>query len=142
MYQEADKASILGRKFKKPFISVDRVGNFGDFNVLGFVLFSSLLLLRCVARFLRWILCFQTFVLMMYLLTVLGDGRRNDEKIGIVSKVGFMGEFIKCWTLLVHGCIYVRLCESDKGSVWWSCLKCMLTFQSSFQFEMYFKLNF
>ena len=56
-------------------------------------------------------------VLMMYLLTVLGDGRRNDEKIGIVSEVGFMGEFIKCWTLCVHGCIYVRLCESDKGSV-------------------------
>ena len=89
----------IRKEFKKPFISVDRVGNFGDFNVLGFVLSSSLLLLRCVARFLRWILCFRTFVLMMYLLTVLGDGRRNDEKMGIVSKVGFMGEFIKCWTL-------------------------------------------
>ena len=87
------------KEIQNSFISVDRVGNFGDFNVLGFVLFSSLLLLRCVARFLRWILCFQTFVLMMYLLTVLGDGRRNDEKIGIVSEVGFMGEFIKCWTL-------------------------------------------
>ena len=44
------------------------------------IYFFSLLLLRCVARFLRWILCFLTFVLMMYLLTVLGDGRRNDEK--------------------------------------------------------------
>ena len=100
-------------------ISVDRVGNFGDSDVLGFLSFSSLQLLRCVARFLRWILCFLTFVLMMYLLTVLGDGRRNDEKkkIGIVSEVGFMGEFIKCCTFPVHGCIYVRLCESDKGSV-------------------------
>ena len=27
-------------------------------------------------------------------------------------------------------------------SIWWSCLKCMLTFQSSFQFDMYFKLYF
>ena len=53
----------------------------------------------------------------MYLLIVLGDGRKNDEKVGIVSVVEFMGEFIKCCTLSVHGCIYVRLCESDKGSV-------------------------
>ena len=42
---------------------------------------------------------------MMYLLTVLGDGRKNDEKVGIVSEVGFMGEFIRCCTLSVHGCI-------------------------------------
>ena len=39
----------------------------------------------------------------MYLLIVLGDGRKNDEKVGIVSEVEFMGEFIKCCTLSVHG---------------------------------------
>ena len=41
----------------------------------------------------------------MYLLIVLGDGRKNDEKVGIVSEVEFMGEFIKCCTLSVHGSI-------------------------------------
>ena len=44
---------------------------------------------------------FLNTCLVMYLLIVLGDGRKNDEKVGIVSVVEFMGEFIKCCTLSV-----------------------------------------
>ena len=80
----------------------------------------------------------------MYLLIVLGDGRKNDEKVGIVSEVEFMGEFIKCCTLSVHGCIYVRLCESDKGSVFGGLASnaCELSKFFYFSFEMYFKCVF
>ena len=48
---------------------------------------------------------FLNTCLVMYLLIVLGDGRKNDEKVGIVSVVEFMGEFIKCCILSVHGSI-------------------------------------
>ena len=41
----------------------------------------------------------------MYLLIVLEGGGKNDEKVGIVSEVEFMGEFIKCCTLFVHASI-------------------------------------